>query len=362
MITELLNILSWKSKSPTVVFLVDDFGAVKANKEIVENNYFGHARIDLKNRFNIFDTLSSVKDFTKLFEVLEKNTSKLGSTPVFTLVTSMANPDFERIIQSGEYQFLEFWDSIKNYGGENLVKCWKEGIEKGYISPELHGREHLNFKRFMKIINESPDLKEIFFQHNCLPELSFTNPSHDYLSAFDFDEPSDIEEQKKVVKSSIEIFEKSFHRKPELFVAPALKYNKALNKTLVENEVRAVDKARKSIEPLGNGKYGKSFNYTGKKIYKNQLSVLSRNVMFEPSMTTKSNWVNFAYFKIEECFRSNVPAIISSHRVNYVGGVSEVNRENGLWALDELLTKINETYSEVSYLSASELIQKMHAK
>ena len=88
---------------------------------------------------------------------------------------------------------------------------------------------------------------------------------------------------------------------------------------------------------------------------KNNLVILVRNVVFEPTEDRGIDWVNYAFKQIEAAFFWNKPAIISSHRVNFCGHIDPKNREKGLNALKQLLKKIVEKWPDVEFMSADEL-------
>ena len=48
-------------------------------------------------RYNLTDTLASAEDFDALFHVLRKFRDNKGNHPVFTAVSVVANPDFDKI-------------------------------------------------------------------------------------------------------------------------------------------------------------------------------------------------------------------------------------------------------------------------
>jgi len=80
-----------------------------------------------------------------------------------------------------------------------------------------------------------------------------------------------------------------------------------------------------------------------------------RNVVFEPTRDPNFNAEDFAMRQIEVAFRMKKPANISSHRVNFSGHISPVNRTMGLAALKGLLDKIVARWPEVEFISAGEL-------
>jgi hypothetical protein len=58
---------------------------------------------------------------------------------------------------------------------------------------------------------------------------------------------------------------------------------------------------------------------------------------------------------MEAAFRWKKPANISTHRVNFVGGIDEANREKGLKELKKLLNTIVKTWPDVEFMSTRDL-------
>jgi len=105
-------------------------------------------------------------------------------------------------------------------------------------------------------------------------------------------------------------------------------------------------------EALGGGKTKTHFRYLGKK-NKHQQIYITRNVFFEP--TGEANQVNNALKDIELAFDFKKPAVISSHRVNYIGVIDEHNRKKGLKELKDLLTYIVKKWPDVEFMTSTEL-------
>jgi hypothetical protein len=74
------------------------------------------------------------------------------------------------------------------------------------------------------------------------------------------------------------------------------------------------------------------------------------------------NWVDKSLESIKIAFTWKKPAIISTHRVNYVSGLSNSNRENSLDQLNNLLSEIIKRYPEVIFLSSPQLIDYYNGK
>jgi len=49
------------------------------------------------------------------------------------------------------------------------------------------------------------------------------------------------------------------------------------------------------------------------------------------------DWTDSAMARIQAAFLTNVPAVISTHRINYIGYIDPKNRAHGLRQLERLL-------------------------
>ncbi|MDZ7693179.1 MAG: hypothetical protein U5K69_19005 [Balneolaceae bacterium] len=80
-----------------------------------------------------------------------------------------------------------------------------------------------------------------------------------------------------------------------------------------------------------------------------------RNVFFEPTLYPSDDLIKKTIWRIEEAFKLNKPAIICSHRLNFVGNMCKDNRDRNLALLSELLKAISEQWPDVEYMSTMEL-------
>ena len=88
---------------------------------------------------------------------------------------------------------------------------------------------------------------------------------------------------------------------------------------------------------------------------------ITRNCFFEPSDKSK-DWLTSCLADIDNAFKWNKPAVISSHRVNYVGSLNEKNRKIGLEQLRTLLNTVIKKWPEVEFMTSSELGDLIHKK
>ena len=83
-----------------------------------------------------------------------------------------------------------------------------------------------------------------------------------------------------------------------------------------------------------------------------------RNCAFEPTYELYKG-IDLTMRQINAAFRWHKPAIISSHRVNFVGGIEERNRTEGLGELKSLLDAIVRKWPDVEFMSTAKMFGVM---
>jgi hypothetical protein len=298
----------------------------------------------------LYETLSSVKD-------------KNGNHAVFTPFTVPCNIDFDKLAENGyrqyEYELLPVtFDKLSAqqpsaYRG--TWQLWKEGMEKGLMAPQFHGREHFN----LKVFNEKLAKKDLEIL-TALKNRSYTSisasgyPTIRVTEAFGFWKFEENSTFGQIIDDGLNCFEKVYGYRAIQFNAPGASEHHVLHDVLFENGILIVNSPWIKYEHQGLGKYKRTINYTGKK--NNQgIKFIVRNVVFEPADNRGFDWVHYTLKQIETAFRWHRPAIISSHRVNFCGHIEPANRETGINALKELLKKIVQKWPDVEFMAANEL-------
>jgi hypothetical protein len=357
MIKILSNIPGWRTKRKIIVFLVDDWGTIRiankdARKALLKLNILKEF-----NRFDNYDVLESDEDLFRLFEILNSFKDKNGRSAIFTAVTNVANPDFDKIMNSEyrEYYYEPFTATLDRYYGKEPVKLWSEGIKNNIFVPQFHGREHLNVKYWLQgLQTKDPNLIEAFRLSSIGVTKSNTGSIVDYMSAFDFESVKDIDNQMTICKEGLSLFYEIFRFKASLFTSPSLIHNSRLEEQLYEDGIKYVDRAKITYEPKGEGTYNKQYFWLGRKNKTGQ-TYITRNCMFEPNAYPRKEIINDLLHDISIAFRMKKPAIISSHRVNFVGGLDINNRDIGLLSLRSLLTEIVNKWPDIEFMTGADL-------
>jgi len=358
---EISNIPGWKTGRKLVVLESDDWGSIRMpSREVFES--LMKEGIDLLSdegfRYNKYDSLATSDDLELLFEVLSSVKDSKGNTAVMTPVSVVANPDFEKIRQSGftEYHYEPFTESLKRQKGcEQSFKLWQEGINKRLFTPQFHGREHLNVKTWMRALMSGHERTMLAFDKGVWGITTANDPDIrlEFQAAFDFIDPDDLPYQREVLVSGLDLFEKLFGYRAGYFVPPNGPFSSKLEKVCWNEGIKLLSVPKLQYEPVGSGRKRKRIHWLGQKSKAGSVYI-TRNCFFEPGEPDR-DWVNTCLGEISNIFRWKKPAIISSHRVNYIGVHYFENRDNGLRQLGLLLKKIMKTWPDTEFITSAEL-------
>ncbi len=353
-----VNLKGWKSKRQIVVLESDDWGSVRmpsaeAYRELL--NY--GVKVD-KCPYNMFDKLESGQDLEALFEALSSVKDSAGKPAILTANSIVANPDFAKIAASGfERYYYEPVTETYNayYPGVNMMGLIAQGHQTGVYKAQYHGREHLNVRYWMQALkNNMPETRFAFAQSLFgISKTITTEKRSSFLSAYNLERYEEIEDHKKIIIDGLNLFEQQFGFRSLSFIAPNYTWHSGLEPALKANGVEIIQGARAQQAPSENGIAVKkhvlgSFNTCGQ-VY------LIRNVQFEPTGKPGVNWVEKAMQDVSIAFFHQKPAIISTHRLNFMGGMAEKNRTDNLRQLVTLLSGIVKKYPNVEFMSSDQL-------
>lgn len=354
----LSNLFGWKTKHKIVVIESDDWGSIRtASKEAYLKMIEEGLELDRSN-FTKYDALESNSDLESLFQVLKNYKDSTGRHPVFTPMCVVANPDFEKIKESNfeAYYYESFTETCERYPEHDRVHdLWLEGIQERLFVPQLHGREHLNAKRWIDALKAGNEGLRLAFDNESFGSSWYKGqrlPEH--LAAFDPKEASDIPALHQITREAGKLFEQICGYKPKHFIASNSPEPRELEKTLKEIGVEYLTRYKIQRYPLSDGKFEKQFNWLGKRNNWGQI-YLTRNAGFEPSDPNVQNAIESCINDIHIAFKWGKPAVISSHRVNYIGYLDKDNRERGLDQLNDLLNTILKKWPDVQFLTSHEL-------
>lgn len=364
----LVNMPGWRTKRNIVVFESDDWGMIRMSSREAYDWFVDHGYSVDHCLYNKNDTIEANQDVELLFETLDGVRDKHGNPPVFTANNVVGNPDFEKIKASdfNEYHFEPFTETLLRYPGrDRVMDLYDQGIKEGFFRPQFHGREHLNVNRWMEELNAGNPTFQDAFKHNMFT-VSHSNKSsgkHSCLDAFGLSYETEYQSLSEIIETGLNLFEEIWGFRSASFVAPCYVWPQEIEKTLHKNGIKYIQGTHVQRVPLEDkkGRIERKYHYLGQTNKLGQRYLL-RNVLFEPTENGRSNAVEKALNDIDIAFKYNKPAIISSHRVNYMGGLRPENRDQNLKLLAELLSRLVEKYPHLEFMSSDQLGDLMTAK
>lgn len=362
----LLNFPGWRTKRKIVVIESDDWGSIRMPSHTVYERILQKGiRVD-KCHYTKNDSLASAEDLNYLFETLNKFKDKKGNHPIITANTIVANPAFKRIKDSGftEYFYEPFTETLKQYPShENVFNLWQQGMAEGLFRPQFHGREHLNVNRWMAALKSGSIETMTAFEHGLFGISTHitSEKRKSYMAALDLDNIDELEWQKTMLTDGLHLFERLFGYRSETYIATNYVWHPELEPHLQKQGVHAIQGGNSQIIPTEYGQTKIKRHFLGEK-NKSGLSYLIRNALFEPSENIQKDWVNCCLKEIEIAFSWNKPAIISSHRVNYIGFINAKNRSKNLQDLTLLLTMMLKKWPDIEFMSSDKLAKLIRTK
>jgi hypothetical protein len=268
----------------------------------------------------------------------------------------VANPDFEKIAGNGftQYEYEPFTTTLEQYGLSDAFTLWQQGADEHLFHAEFHGREHLNVKVWMDALRHGDPHTRAAFDQGCWGFRPAGLASINFQAAFDLDRPEDVEVQKEIITDGLYSFEQLHGYRATYMVPPNGPFSDLLEPAAASAGIKYLATAKIHKSLLGNGKHRKGFCYLGKKNQHQQVYLI-RNCFFEPSLQPEKDWVGLALKRIEKAFQKNHPAIVESHRINFITTLQEKNRTTNLALLGELLTKVLEKWPDVEFVTTEKL-------
>ena len=347
----LLNLPGWRTKRKIVVIESDDWGSIRMPSREVYDTLLKTIRVD-KLSYNRYDSLASEEDLGALYELLSSVKDKNGKPAIITANTIMSNPDFDKIRQSHfqEYYYEPFTETLKRYPKHlHSFEMWQEGMRSGVFRPQFHGREHLNVHRWMKALQNDVGNTRMAFDYGMYDlSTSLEISENSFMDALNFESVDELNLQKKSIQEGLNLFANIFGYKSFSFIAPCYRWSNELNNVLKESGVYAFQGGWYQLvpNPGKEHKFKRAFHYTGQRNKIDQLYMI-RNASFEPSINPNFDYVNDTLKRAEIIFRWGKPLVITSHRLNYIGCIDELNRSRNLKLLKDLLDSLKKRWPEI---------------
>jgi len=362
----IVNAIGWRSKQKYLIIESDDWGTIRMpSKEVLKSLLKNNIEAD-KFNFDKYDSLETYEDLRLLFEVLESVKDSRGISAVVTAYHVMANPNFEAIEANGRKKY--FYETIletysRNSNTLHSFELIKEGIKKGIYIPQFHGREHIQVQRWMEAINSKSHKEQLAFTNRAIIWVGSNNDSSgyskDYFKGFDYESEAEAKEVELIHQDGLRLFKEIFEMDSITFTAQGSVWGNHLLSMLKKEGVELI--GGHQLHPNGNGTYRIENKFWGSRNAFNQIH-WRRNCLFEPVEDQNFDWVSKCLLDIEVAFRWGKPAVISTHRVNFIGSIFKENRTQSLEKLQMLLQKVVKRWPDVQFISSARLAELMRNK
>jgi len=308
----------------------------------------------------LYDTLASQEDLELLFERLLKFKDINGKHPVITANTVVANPYFQKIKEHNfeQYYYEPFTETLKKYyPNHDVWATWQKGIEENVFFPQYHGREHVNAPYWLRGLRNKNDAFLKAFEFGCWSCPIDIKTKINLQASYDTEFKEDFEFHTQSILEGLQLFEKLFKYPSRSFIANNFIWSSKLDRITSNSGVQFIQGMKYQKLPLfyNTEKRKMIRHYLGNKNKFGQYYLI-RNCVFEPSQRSASfNNVGKCLAEIKNAFMWNKPAIITSHRLNYIGSLIPENREKNLTLLETLLKKILKKWPDVEFMSSVDL-------
>jgi hypothetical protein len=332
----------------------DDWGAIRTpSKEALK--LFEKRGLGLGNSIYKNDSLASNEDLDQLFNLLQSFKDSKGNALKITANAIMANPNFEKIKAAGftQFYFEDFRITLQKYPEHDKAFLkWKQAIADNIFVPQFHGREHLQYKRWLKVLQSGNE--DALFCFNSGATYSGKN-DYSFMEAYDWDQPEDVNEQKKIVEEGLNMFENVFGFISKSFIAPCYNWDPKLEPMLASKGVQLIQGIRNQLIPTGIfDQYERLPHYFGE-VNSAGLKYNIRNCFLEPSQLPGKDWVDSCLAQVQSAFLLKKPAVVCSHRINYIGFINQHNRDRGLKDLQRLIKMVLKKWPDVTFISTDQL-------
>ena len=353
----------FKTKRKILVIESDDWGC-KRTQNVLWNTqdptYY-------KDPYNVFDSLETPDDLHALLDVLNSFKDKNGNPACITANTIMANPDYDKIKDSGFEQYFYrpiYEDLLTDTKRSKLPAIVKEAINDNIYFPQLHGREHVNIGQWLGALKNGHDELILAFDRKSFGVMlnEKINKRNNVMAALDFSSESELLNQNNSIKAGQHLFKEFFGFKSDTFIAPAYIWHPKHELAMKEAGITATQGISYQYIPKpDSGVFDKKIRISGS-ISSQGLLRMVRTVHFEPTLIKRQDEVGNCLQRIKAAFLFGKPAVISTHRVNFMGGYHEANRKDNLILLKELLSRVVNLWPDIEFMNSSQLYHIMTNK
>jgi hypothetical protein len=333
--------ISW-DKHPAVVFESDDWGycawipdrAALTGPQAVVKRFAGWETYS-KETLDAYSgsTLESAADIGRIARMLTKHRGGDGRPPLIQANYIMAAPDYRTMKDSGFSPFAAGF--FPDYGGRwarpGLMAAVEDARRDGVWAPEYHGYLHFNMEVWLRLLAKGEIETKTMFDN----EITINKTMDD---EYEYDVTADFSKVLSRMEAGVDKFEEVFGYAPKSTIAPDYYWPKKLEPEWARAGIEVVQGWRTQKESGEEpGKFTKAWRLMTRPMGHiktkdgRTLVYLNRNAHFEPRGIPDEG-TEFGMQEImddiRKAWRRNQPAIVSTHRLNFVHLDGEIVTEN----------------------------------
>lgn len=339
-----------------IVFESDDWGSIRIPSKKTFDSLISKGEQMSKDPFLKYDCLENKDDVCALMDTLSKFKDLNGRAPIFTLNFAVSNPDFDKIdAKKGIFAREDITKTYSDYYHDNILSYINEGISAGLFKPQLHCMEHLRSYDWIENLSKGDESLNLAYDFKMIGVYStFDKSKYGYMDELNYSQtyfPKVCDDLKKAAN----MFEKLFGFRSISFTPPCFVWKEEILPVLYDIGIRFIQCGIKQYYPLGGDEFQTINHFTGE-VSEEGIIFTTRNCFLEPVFFKNyRKAVRFCLRQIKIAFKNNAPAIIDTHRANYVGSIDVENRERGNRALSLLIKCVLKKYPNVCFMSSTEL-------
>ncbi len=341
----------------------DDWGSIRTPNLEILKYLQANGDAPQSEAFIWNDSLETEEDLSVLFDLLHSFRDSEGNALAITANFAMANADFDLIKQNGEYQREPFYETYKKHqGNSGSLKMIKRGIEERVFMPQLHCLEHLRVTQWMEALARGDE--DVITAANLgmygIGRSHTKQNRFGYMDAFNYSKESDKQYLSEAIRIGCQMFEETFGFKSKTFVASCFVWDEFLESVLLQNGIQFIQSSEKQILPDYHCKgrqYSTIRHYTGEVNSNGQIYTV-RNCAFEPSFGGSMEWrIDRCFEQIDFALSRRIPAIVSTHRMNFIGSLHLENRQRCIDGLKILMPRVIDKHPDVRFLTSDQLCE-----
>jgi hypothetical protein len=334
---------------PLVLLQSDDWGRVGLrDQEGLEQ--LRAAGLALGERPYDLYTLETREDLDALQAVLQRHRDASGRHPCLGMNFVLANLDFAKMSRNAFQQIclLPLVEGLPaGWSRPGLIEAYREGIAEGVFHPALHGMTHFcrpAIERELALESDRAGLLLTLWRAGT-PYIHWRMPWVGY-EYWDPEKPEDgpflpAETQRELIGQAVGIFAKLFSALPRSACAPGYRANGDTHRAWAQHGIQVAQNGPAAPVPPCFDRYG--------------ILHLARTVEFEPAVDAAFS-VETCLRQAQRCFEQAVPAILSTHSINFHSTLRDF-RGPALRYLDDFFTALEAKHPDLLYLHDQDLYE-----